>query len=106
MRKKRDTLSILSSGSRKILHKKNSTTRVGTSRNTSPSFVNMKMSENGSSIPGTIDTNMNVHERLHKEHNLLKLKKDMLASKYSYSHHKSSQSLHLISDLTRSVNKS
>jgi len=81
MEKKRNTMSMLSLGSKKILEKIESSKRSQNANLASPSFVNLDIIDDRISIPSTsqnISNTSRIHDRLYKEKHILELKKNIM----------------------------
>lgn len=97
MRKKKNSFTMLSSGSKKILDRKYSKSKISGSRNTSPSLVNIYTDDGKSSVPSSVNTQ--VHDRLYREQNIRELKKNILKQKYDGKYRRNHQSQQFV-DIT------
>jgi hypothetical protein len=78
IRKRRDTITMLCSGSKRILDRKRASSKSQMSRSNNQSILKYKSDDGKSDIPDTMHTNLHIHEKLYHESAQRKIKRKLL----------------------------
>jgi hypothetical protein len=78
IRKKRDKITMLCSGSKRILDRKRASSKSQMARSNNHSILKYKSDDGKSDIPDTMHTNLHIHEKLYHESAQRKIKRKLL----------------------------